>query len=95
MGKSSKPCVINDLEGTEPTAEQANRIAEHLRDGHALLGGSPLLSAEQAAAYLSVPISFIRRETLAGRLKSVTLGARYRRYAIRDLDSFANAGRAR
>jgi hypothetical protein len=90
-----KPCIIDDLAGAAPTAEQARVIVEHLRRGHALLSGSPLVTAEEAAGYLSVPVSFIRRETLAGRLKSMTLGARYRRYAIRDLDSFANRGRDR
>lgn len=88
-------CILDDLAGNEPTAEQAAAIAEHLRDGHARLSGSPLLTAEEAAAYLSVPLSFVRSETRAGRLKSVTLGARYRRYSIGDLDSFASRGRSR
>lgn len=88
-------CILEDLNGLEPTPEQATAICEHVRQGHAMLSGSPLLTAEQAASYLSVPLSFVRSETRAGRLKSVTLGARYRRYSIRDLDRFANRGRSR
>ncbi len=39
-----------------------------------------LLTAEQAAELLNVPVSFVRQETRAERLPSVLLGARYRRY---------------
>jgi excisionase family DNA binding protein len=94
-GVMGRLCIIDDLAGAAPTAEQAALIAEHLRKGHALLSGSPLLTAEGAASYLKVPVSFVRRETLAGRLRSMILGARYRRYALSDLDQFANRGRSR
>jgi len=39
-----------------------------------------LLTAEQAAAMLNVPVSFVRQETRAERMPYVPLGARYKRY---------------
>ncbi len=39
-----------------------------------------LLTAEQAAEMLNVPVSFVRQETRAERMPYVALGARYRRY---------------
>jgi len=39
-----------------------------------------LLTAEQAAEMLNVPVSFVRQETRAERMPYITLGARYRRY---------------
>jgi excisionase family DNA binding protein len=39
-----------------------------------------LLTAEQAAELLNVPISFVRQETRAERMPFVAVGARYRRY---------------
>lgn len=39
-----------------------------------------LLTAEQAAELLNVPVSFVRQETRAGRMPHVAIGARYKRY---------------
>jgi excisionase family DNA binding protein len=39
-----------------------------------------LLTAEEVAALLSVPVSWVRRETRAGRMPHIRLG-RYRRYS--------------
>jgi excisionase family DNA binding protein len=86
-------CILDDVGDGPLTAEQEAKIADHVRAGHARLSGSPLLTAEQAASYLSVPLSFIRSETRAGRLKSTNLGARYRRYSIAQLDRYATRGR--
>lgn len=41
---------------------------------------APLLTAEQAAEILNVPVSFVRQETRADRMPYVALGARYKRY---------------
>lgn len=40
----------------------------------------PLLTAEQAAALLNVPVSFVRQETREERMPYIALGARYKRY---------------
>jgi len=39
-----------------------------------------LLTAEQAADLLNVPVSFVRQETRAERMPFVAIGARYKRY---------------
>jgi excisionase family DNA binding protein len=39
-----------------------------------------LLNADQAAALLNVPVSFVRQETRAERMPYVAIGARYKRY---------------
>ena len=39
-----------------------------------------LLTAEQAAELLNVPVSFVRQETRAERMPYVAIGARYKRY---------------
>jgi excisionase family DNA binding protein len=43
-------------------------------------GGRVLLTAEQAAELLNVPVSFVRQETRADRIPYVAIGARYKRY---------------
>ena len=39
-----------------------------------------LLTAEQAAELLAVPVSFVRQETRAERMPFVAIGSRYKRY---------------
>ena len=39
-----------------------------------------LLTAEEAARLLNVPVSFVRQETRAERMPYVPIGARYKRY---------------
>jgi len=39
-----------------------------------------LLTAEQAAELLNVPVSFVRQETRAERMPFIAIGARYKRY---------------
>jgi excisionase family DNA binding protein len=39
-----------------------------------------LLTADEAADLLSVPVTFVRQETRAERMPYVALGARYKRY---------------
>ena len=48
----------------------------------------PLLTAEQAAELLNVPVSFIRQETRAERLPSIAVGVRYRRYDALELEAW-------
>jgi excisionase family DNA binding protein len=69
----------------------AARHHEHGVDTRALAddegGVMTLLTAEQAAELLNVPVSFVRQETRAERMPYVAIGARYRRYeadALRD-----------
>lgn len=47
-----------------------------------------LLTANQAAELLNVPVSFVRQETRAERMPYVALGARYRRYEAEALRSW-------
>lgn len=49
---------------------------------------APLLDAEQAAALLNVPVSFVRQETRAERMPYVALGARYKRYSAAELEAW-------
>ncbi len=52
------------------------------------VNGSRLLTAEEAAELLAVPVSFVRQETRAERMPYVALGARYRRYSADDLEAW-------
>jgi excisionase family DNA binding protein len=42
--------------------------------------GGALLTAEQAAELLAVPVSFVRQETRADRIPYIPIGVRYKRY---------------
>lgn len=48
----------------------------------------PLLTAQQAAALLGVPLSWVRRQTCEGRLPKVQLGPGTVRYSVEDLMDF-------
>ena len=52
-----------------------------------------LLTAEQAAELLAVPVSFVRQETRAERMPFVAIGARYRRYEADELRAWWEARR--
>ena len=52
-----------------------------------------LLTAEQAAELLNVPVSFVRQETRAERMPYIPLGARYKRYEADALRSWWEARR--
>lgn len=47
-----------------------------------------LLTAEQAAELLNVPVSFVRQETRAERMPYIAIGARYKRYEVDALRSW-------
>ncbi len=47
-----------------------------------------LLTAEQAAELLNVPVSFVRQETRAERLPFIAIGARYKRYDAEELEAW-------
>lgn len=47
-----------------------------------------LLTAEQAAELLQVPVSFVRQETRAERIPYIPIGARYKRYDADELEAW-------
>ena len=59
--------------------------------------GEPLLTAEEVAAYLQVPVSWVREHTRAGNCPAIPVG-RYWRYRMSKveawLDSCSQPGRS-
>jgi excisionase family DNA binding protein len=47
----------------------------------------PLMTAEEVAELLAVPVSWVRESTRSGAMPHVELG-RYRRYRLRDVEAW-------
>jgi excisionase family DNA binding protein len=49
-----------------------------------------LLSCKASAAFLSISVATLRRLTKSGKIKSIKIGGRSRRYPREELEKFAN-----
>jgi excisionase family DNA binding protein len=69
-----------------PESGEAIRLAQHMNRS--------LLTPEQVAEMLAVPVTWVRAEARAGRLPSVRLG-HYRRFVQADVDAWIEQLRGR